>query len=102
MNVTEPTPANLRTGQVARLIRAGYTFALAEPDGVTTMTADEARSYIEFMQQGGYRAIAPRQLFNMRRARWFEVDVERTPVTPKIHPATIGRDDELAASIYGQ
>ena len=102
MNVTEPTSANLRTGQVARLIRAGYTFTLTELDGMTTMTADDARSYIEFVQRSGYRATAPRQLFNTSRPAWIEVDVERTPATPKINAATIGHDDELAASIYGQ
>ena len=102
-SINQSAPAvNLRVGQVARLSRQGYTFILAEPDGVTEMTADEAREYIDLMQQGGYRATAPRNLFNMHHARWFEVDIERTRVTPKINPASIGRDDQLAGSFYGQ
>ena len=102
-SVAESTPTvNLRAGQVARLSRQGDTFTLTEPDGVKEMTPDEAREYIELMQRNGYRATAPRQLFNLHRARWFAVDIERTPATPKTIAARISRDDELAAGIYGQ
>lgn len=98
-----PTPAiNLKANQVARLIRDGYEFRLAEPDGITPMTPDEAQEYINLMRRGGYRATAPQRFFNLRRARWFAVEVERTPATPKITAARMGRDDELAASVYGQ
>lgn len=101
-SVSGSTPAiNLKANQVARLIRDGYEFRLAELDGITPMTADEAREYVELMQSNGYRATAPRQLFNLHRARWFAVDIERTPAT-KLTAARMGRDDELAASIYGQ
>lgn len=101
--MTNNTPAvNLKVNQVARLIRDGYEFRLAELDGITPMTADEAREYIELMQRNGYRATAPKNLFNTYRARWFTVDIERTQATPKIIATRMGRDDELAASIYGQ
>lgn len=101
--INSATPAvNLKANQVARLIRDGYEFRLAEPDGITPMTADEAREYVELMQSNGYRATAPKNLFNTYRARWFTVDVERTPATPKINATRMGRDDELAASVYGQ
>lgn len=101
--INSATPAvNLKANQVARLIRDGYEFRLAELDGITPMTADEAREYINLMQRNGYRATAPRQLFNLRRSLGFAVDIERTQATPKINATRMGRDDELAASIYGQ
>lgn len=101
-NNSATTPAvNLKANQVARLIRDGYEFRLAEPDGITPMTPDEAREYVELMQSNGYRATAPRQLFNLRRSLGFAVDIERTPAT-KLIATRMGRDDELAASIYGQ
>lgn len=100
--MTNNTPAiNLKANQVARLIRDGYEFRLAELDGITPMTPDEAREYVELMQSNGYRATAPQRLFNMCRARWFTVDVERTQAT-KLTATRMGRDDELAASVYGQ